>query len=119
MSTVNEEDIIICRCEDISLADIRRLIKRGYATIDEIKRLSRAGMGPCQGKTCRLLLMQELARSTGRPMAEIALGTFRPPTKPFKLGLLVGKAGIAYREKQGMDPNTKSEGGPDQGGDTR
>lgn len=84
-----EEDIIICRCEDISLADIRRLVARGYATIDEIKRLSRTGMGPCQGKTCRLLLMQELARATGRPPGDIALGTFRPPTKPFKLGLLV------------------------------
>ena len=83
------ENTIICRCEDISLADVRRLLDRGYTTIDEIRRLSRAGMGPCQGKTCRLLLLQELARATGRPPGDVALGTFRPPTKPFKLGILV------------------------------
>ena len=104
-----DENTIICRCEDISLADIRRLVERGYTTIDEIKRLSRTGMGPCQGKTCRLLLMQELARATGRPPGEVALGTFRPPTKPFKLGLLVGKEGET-RDSQ------DTGGGEDDGG---
>jgi bacterioferritin-associated ferredoxin len=84
-----EENTIICRCEDISQAEIRRMIAAGYATPDEIKRLTRAGMGLCQGKTCRHLLAQEISRATGRPVSEINTGTHRPPTKPFRVGLLV------------------------------
>ncbi|HON43695.1 MAG TPA: (2Fe-2S)-binding protein, partial [Bacillota bacterium] len=51
-----DDNIVICRCEDITLSEIRDLIAQGYHTIDEIKRVSRAGMGPCQGRTCRQLI---------------------------------------------------------------
>ncbi|HEY3314103.1 MAG TPA: (2Fe-2S)-binding protein [Bacillota bacterium] len=81
-------DTIICRCEDITLDEVRGLIARGYKTPDEIKRLSRCGMGQCQGRTCRLLLLQEIAAATGGQIEDIPMSTFRPPTKPIKLGLL-------------------------------
>ena len=58
---MNEDNIIICRCEDVTLKDIRNLIQQGFTTIEEIKRLSRIGMGPCQGKTCGLLIAKEIA----------------------------------------------------------
>ena len=44
-----DENTIICRCSDVTLKEIRELIKDGYVTFDEIKRITRAGMGPCQG----------------------------------------------------------------------
>lgn len=83
---------IICRCSDITLEEIRELIKQGYQTIDEIKRISRLGMGPCGGKTCIPLIMGEIARSRGISPAEVEMPTSRPPAKNIKLELLA-KAG--------------------------
>mgnify|MGYP000990331842 FL=1 len=80
----------ICRCEELTLGELRELIRMGYRTLDEIKRISRAGMGPCQGRTCRQLIMQELAKATGQKMEEMPMTTFRPPVKAIKLGALTG-----------------------------
>lgn len=84
------DNTIICRCEEITLGEVRALISKGYTTIDEIKRLSRAGMGPCQGRTCRQLIMQEISKMTGQKPGEMRMSTFRPPAKPIKLGALLG-----------------------------
>jgi len=87
-----EESTIICRCEDVTLKEIRDLIRQGYTSIDEIKRLLRAGMGPCQGRTCRNLIAQEIAKHTGIPISEVTPGRFRPPTRPVKLGVIAAGA---------------------------
>ncbi len=79
-----EDNIIICRCEDLTLADIRDIIKKGFHNPQEIKRLTRCGMGPCQGSTCRELLLKEVASATGRSLGDLEMTTFRPPTKPIK-----------------------------------
>lgn len=84
------KETIVCRCEDISLEEIQALIKQGYRTIDEIKRVIRAGMGPCQGRTCRMLIAQELAKAYNLPVGEVMMPTFRPTVKPVKLGTLAG-----------------------------
>lgn len=81
-----DDDIIVCRCEDVSLGEIRRAIREGATTMDEVRRITRAGMGPCQGRTCRLLIAAELARATGVPVAEVLPSTFRPPVKAVKMG---------------------------------
>lgn len=79
---------IICRCEDVTLAEVRELIAAGARNTEEIKRACRCGMGPCQGRNCQPLVAQELARANGRPVGEVALPTFRPPTAPISLGAL-------------------------------
>lgn len=89
---------IICRCSDITLEEIRELIARGYQTIDEIKRNSRLGMGPCGGKTCIPLIMAEIARARGIRQGEVEMPTFRPPVKNIKLELLA-KAGEINNEE--------------------
>ncbi len=81
---------IVCRCEDLTVEDIREWIDKGHKTFEEIKRVSRIGMGPCQGRTCRQHLLRELAKATGKSPAEVELATFRPPTKPVSLGALAG-----------------------------
>ena len=85
MADINE-NIIVCRCEDLTLADIRKAIAEGYKTIDEIKRVTRAGMGPCQGRTCRPIIAQEISRHYGIPIEEVTMPTFRPLTVPVKIG---------------------------------
>jgi len=89
MAEHNKDNTMICRCEDITLTEIRKAIAEGYHTIDDIKRVTRAGMGPCQGRTCRSLIAQELSRYYKIPMEEVVMPTFRPPIKPVKLGSFV------------------------------
>lgn len=79
---MHNEDIIICRCEDLTLAKLHELIKQGYTSVDEIKRISRAGMGPCQGRTCRALIEREIALLTKQAIVDQPPTTFRQPTKP-------------------------------------
>ena len=82
------KDIIVCRCEEVTMGEVREWIAKGYDTFDELKRLLRVGMGPCQGRGCREIIMREIARAKGIPMAQVDPGTFRPPVKPVKLGVL-------------------------------
>jgi len=83
-----DSEIMICRCEDITREMILACIKEGYKTPDEIKRVTRAGMGPCQGRTCRNLIAAELSRAYGIPIEEVQMTTFRPPVKPISMGAL-------------------------------
>ncbi|HAI21371.1 MAG TPA: (2Fe-2S)-binding protein [Clostridiales bacterium UBA8153] len=92
-----QDEVIICRCEDLTLGDIRRALLCGAATLDEVKRLTRCGMGACQGRTCGMLVAQELARAGSRPLGEIALPRFRPPGK----AVLLGSLAAAEREDRG------------------
>ncbi len=85
---MDNKNTVICRCEDVTREDILHCIESGCRTIDEIKRATRAGMGPCQGRTCRLLIAQELSDYYGIPMEEVLMPTFRPPTKPVSMGIL-------------------------------
>ena len=87
---------VICRCEEVEIDEIREWIARGYDTFDELKRELRVGMGPCQGRGCRDIILRELSRATGKPISEIGPGTMRPPVKPIKIGLLAAD----YREEK-------------------
>lgn len=78
-------DIVICRCEEVTLEEIREWIDKGYDTFDELKRVLRVGMGPCQGRGCRDIILREISRRTGTPVAEVPCGTFRPPVKAVKV----------------------------------
>jgi len=84
-----DKDAIICRCEDLTREDVHKLIAAGYTTVEEIKRISRCGMGPCQGRTCTQLLVREIALLTGKDPGEIAPANSRPPSKGIKLGTLL------------------------------
>ena len=79
---------VICRCEEVEIDEIREWIGKGYTDINELRRILRVGMGPCQGRGCRDIILRELSRATGKPVAEISPGTIRPPVKPIKIGLL-------------------------------
>jgi len=92
-------EIMMCRCEDVTRERILACIADGYKTLDEIKRVTRAGMGPCQGRTCRNLIATELSRAYGVPMEEILMTTFRPPVVPISLGALADAyEGVGNRE---------------------
>ena len=84
-----DNNVILCRCEDLTKERLRQVIEDyGCQTIDEVKRITRAGMGPCQGRTCRQLIAGELSRIYGIPMEEVLMPTFRPPVRPISMGIL-------------------------------
>jgi bacterioferritin-associated ferredoxin len=86
-----QQDVnIVCRCEDITLEEIRAYINQGVTDLEMLKRLLRVGMGPCQGRTCTPIIVREIAIATGQRVEDITLNTFRPPTTPVKLGVLAG-----------------------------
>ncbi len=75
---MSKKDIIICRCEDISLKDIHECLEAGYTTFEELKRILRVGMGPCQGQTCSILIQREIAKYLKKPIEDIETHKTRP-----------------------------------------
>ncbi len=67
------------------------MIKEGFTTLDEIKRISRLGMGPCRGSTCLTLAAREIARLTDKKIEDIKMPTNRPPLSGIKLSELAGE----------------------------
>lgn len=62
---------IVCRCEEISEAEIVEAIRRGHTTLDGIKFYTRAQMGRCQGGFCSWRIMRIIMRETGLTADEI------------------------------------------------
>lgn len=62
---------IVCRCENISEAEIVEAIHHGHTTMDWIKFYTRAGMGRCQGGFCSWKIYSILSRETGIPLEAI------------------------------------------------
>ena len=83
---------IVCRCEDVTLADLQHAVKLGYTHIEEAKRYTGLGTGPCQGKECLVATCLFLARASGIAPADVEPFTSRPPVAPASLGMLAGAA---------------------------
>lgn len=86
---MNKNNVIICRCEDVSLEDLHKAFEEGYTTIEDLKRILRVGMGPCQGNTCMLLVQRELAKYLNKPLKEIPIHKVRPLITGVKLKSIV------------------------------
>ncbi|OGR67616.1 MAG: sulfurtransferase [Elusimicrobia bacterium GWC2_61_19] len=72
-----EDETIICRCERVSLGEIRRAIRAGMRDLNQLKAVTRAGMGACGAKTCSAMLVN-IFRSEGVDPKEITAFTKRP-----------------------------------------
>ena len=94
--------IIVCRCEDVTLVDLEQALADGYLDIEEVKRFTGLGTGPCQGKeclvpTCKLLAQARAShpdRAQRQPEAPATDHPFtaRPPVYSLALGLLARSA---------------------------
>jgi len=76
----------VCLCEDVTMEELRSAIHRGFPDIEEIKRITGIGTGPCQGKQCLHTLRTLLAQETGMKLEDIPLTTLRPPAVPTSFG---------------------------------
>jgi NAD(P)H-nitrite reductase large subunit len=83
---------LICRCENVDLESLEAALSDGEPSIGEIKRRTRLGMGPCQGRYCAPVVAAMLAERRGRPIDEMAYFAPRAPVKPIRIADMV-KAG--------------------------
>lgn len=82
------DDTIVCRCEEVTAGEIRRLGALGCQGPNQAKAMSRCGMGPCQGRYCGLTVTQLLAEATGRSPDAVGYYRIRTPVKPITVGEL-------------------------------
>lgn len=93
-----EDHALVCACEDVTAGDLRALRPPRYLAAegpqaglgalgalnqDQVKRLTRAGMGPCQGRRCRESVHALLSRDGPAPLA-----SHRAPLRPLPLSVL-------------------------------
>lgn len=67
----------ICRCERVTVGEIRTLIRAGVRDINQIKAVTKASMGACGGKTC-LNLIKRLFLNEGVMLNEVTETPIRP-----------------------------------------
>ncbi len=84
------DDMIVCRCERVTAGELRDLIRRGYRDMNEIKIVTRAGMGACGSKTCNAII-HRLFKEEGIANEEITEGTKRPVFVEVSLGTFAGE----------------------------
>ncbi len=82
-------DTIVCRCEDVTRAEIEYAIANGAREVNQLKAWTRCGMGPCQGRMCAETAASLVAIQVGgRERAGIF--TARPPLRPISLAAMTG-----------------------------
>lgn len=86
------EKVIICRCEEVDLEEIKETMEKYQCSAREIKLRTRAGMGYCGGRTCRPALHAIIENlSEEKQQHEIPL-KIQPPVRPVSLRTIGGQA---------------------------
>ena len=109
LSTAGGADVVVCQCEAVTreallavrppaylgppspaqaARDLPRLLEDGPANPDQIKRLTRAGIGACQGRRCREQVALTLAASSNIQPQRAPLTSYRAPVRPLPLKVL-------------------------------
>ena len=84
------EDTLVCRCEEVTVKDIRQAISTGAISPDRIKSLVRCGMGPCQARMCGLSVSEIIADQIKISPEDVGYFKIRSPIRPITLAQLAG-----------------------------
>ena len=86
------DELIICRCESVRLGHLRQTVRHsGVTTVNQLKKLTRAGMGPCQGRTCAKSVEQVLENEAKIPIGSEPYRS-RPPVHNISIASLAASA---------------------------
>lgn len=88
-----DDDMLICRCEEVTKGEIRQAVHAGMFTIEEIRRYLRTGMGLCQGQTCGKLVKGIVAKELGVRPNEVEPAVSRAPMRPIEMRILAEDGG--------------------------
>jgi NADPH-dependent 2,4-dienoyl-CoA reductase/sulfur reductase-like enzyme len=92
-SLVPGDETLACRCEEVSVGEIRALAAMGCSGPNQVKAFTRCGMGPCQGRFCASTVEQIFAHEAAVDPQQIGRFNARPPLKPVTLGQLASSEG--------------------------
>lgn len=88
LKEIQDEDMIVCRCEEITVGEIKQALREGARDVVGVKRRVRAGMGLCQGRTCEKMVQQIIASELECKPWETGTSSARPPVRPVTFGEL-------------------------------
>ena len=94
-----DDDMIICRCEEITKGEIRKAVHEGMYTLTEIRRYLRTGMGLCQGQTCSKLVKSIVARELGISPSQLEPATSRVPMRPIEMKIFANEEDEAKEDE--------------------
>jgi NADPH-dependent 2,4-dienoyl-CoA reductase/sulfur reductase-like enzyme len=83
-----EDATIVCRCEEVTAAQVREAAALGCLGLNQLKAFTRCGMGACQGRMCGSTAAEVLAAARGVPVAAIEPYRTRFPTRKLTIGEL-------------------------------
>lgn len=84
---------VVCRCEDVTAPDVERAFRLGHRHIEEVKRYTGFGTGPCEGKECLAAVARLVAKLDEGGAATPF--TARSPIAPVSLAALAGAGDLA------------------------
>jgi sarcosine oxidase subunit alpha len=93
---IEESAGLVCRCEEIDESRLLEVMAAGVRHHANLRRMSRAGLGLCQGRMCGELVLDRLAEETGSEPDELGLPRARTPIRPISLGELAGFGGGSH-----------------------
>lgn len=102
------DDSVICRCEELRLADLKSAALPGDGNLHRLKSATRLGMGRCQGRNC----LSSASHLFGLDHDDTAmpLPRMRPPARPVRLrDLIENKAIGPAREPDEANASIKQE----------
>ena len=82
---IADENTIICRCENVTIGDLKRSLSQSARDLYGVKLRTRLGMGSCQGRYCMMNAAILIAQETGIPVGETGIQSVRPPITPIRL----------------------------------
>jgi sarcosine oxidase subunit alpha len=88
----NLAHVSVCACMDVSAQEIVNCLDNGETHVEEIKRSTACGMGPCQGFPCWEAMRAIISRATGSQIADIP--SFRPPRRAITVAQAAGLDGL-------------------------
>ncbi len=83
-------ETVVCRCEDVTRAEIDRAVLAGACDVNQLKSTTRCGMGPCQGRICSEAAGDLVAIASSRTRTCAGQWTARAPLRPLTVSELVG-----------------------------
>ena len=99
---MSEQREIVCRCEEVTREEIMEAIRQGDGSLDAIKRRTRAGMGFCQGRTCRRLIARILSAYVVLGVILTGVGLWGPLVEWAGCGATVPLLGFGYTMAEGV-----------------
>ena len=83
-----DDDMLICRCEEVTKGEIRKAVHEGMLTLEEMRRYLLNGMGLCQGQTCERLVKGIIAKELKVSPLVVEPSVSRAPMRPVEMEIL-------------------------------